>query len=98
MNKKHFVVHLLPSRPDFAQTVTEEEQSVMQAHVAYWKELMREGTALVFGPVLHPKGAYGLGIIVTENEDRLQELLQQDPAARIATHEAFPMMAVTPAG
>lgn len=96
MAKKHFVIHLLPSRPDFAQTMTDEERSIMQAHVDYWKEHMREGTMLVFGPVLHPKGTYGLGIVATDDEESLQRLLQNDPASQIAQYEAFPMMAVTP--
>lgn len=96
MKKKHFAVHLLPPRPDFAQTMTDDERSIMQAHVAYWKEHMKEGTMLVFGPVLHPKGTYGLGIVATESEENLQRLLEADPASQIAQYESFPMMAVTP--
>lgn len=96
MNKKHFVIHLLPSRPDFAQTMTDGERSIMQAHIAYWKEHMQKGAMLVFGPVLHPKGTYGLGIVATESEESLQRLLAADPASQIAQYESFPMMAVTP--
>lgn len=98
MNKKHFVIHLLPPRADFAQTMTDEERGLMQAHVDYWKKHMQEGTMLVFGPVLHPKGSYGLGIVATDSEESLQDLLRNDPASQLGQYEAFPMMAVTPAG
>lgn len=55
MEKKYYVLHLLPSRPDFAQTMTDEERSIMMSHVAYWTELMNQGKVLAFGPVLAPK-------------------------------------------
>ena len=36
MGKQHFVIYLNPSRPDFAQTMTDEERSIIQQHVEYW--------------------------------------------------------------
>jgi uncharacterized protein YciI len=97
MDKKHFVIHLFPSRPDFATTMSDEERSIMQAHTTYWMEYMNKGVMLVFGPVLHPQGAYGLGIIAVESEEAVQPLLNNDPATSIARYEYFPMMAMTPA-
>jgi hypothetical protein len=43
MNKKYFALKLNPSRPDFAQTMTDEEKSIMQQHAAYWKNYMDQG-------------------------------------------------------
>lgn len=97
MDKKYFVLHLLPSRSDFAQTMTEEERAVMMEHIAYWTKLMNEGKVLVFGPVLDPAEVYGLGIVSVDNEEEVREFIANDPAAKINKYEYFPMKAVVPA-
>lgn len=96
MDKKYFVLKLIPNRPDFAQTMTDEERAIMQQHVAYWNDYMDKGIMLVFGPVLDPKGMYGLGIIAVDSEAQMKELIAHDPAAKINRYEFYPMMAVTP--
>ena len=97
MAKQYFALYLLPSRPDFAQTMTEEERGIMMKHVAYWTDLMNEGKVVVFGPVMDPKKVYGLGIIGVENEQEVKEFISNDPAATINRYEYFPMQAVVPA-
>ena len=94
MNKKYFAVYLLPSRPDFAQTMTDEERSIMEEHVTYWLEKMKQGKVVTFGPVLDPEGTYGLGIISVDDEGELKSFIEHDPAARINKYEYFPMMAI----
>jgi hypothetical protein len=37
--------------------MTEAERNVMQEHAIYWKGLIDRRTAIVFGPVLDPKGS-----------------------------------------
>lgn len=96
MDKKYFVLHLLPMRPDFAQTMTEEERSIMMKHVAYWTEIMNQGKVLVFGPVLDPHSVYGLGIIVVDNEQEVIDFIENDPASKINKYEYFPMRAMVP--
>ncbi len=96
MDKKYFVLHLLPCRPDFAFTMTAEEQNIMVQHVGYWKELMKNGKVLVFGPVLDPKGPYGLGIVAVDSEQEIATFIGNDPASMINTYEYFPMRAVVP--
>jgi uncharacterized protein len=96
MEKKYFVLHLLPSRPDFAQTMTADERAIMLQHVAYWTEIMNQGKVLVFGPVLDPKEIYGLGIIAADSEEEVKDLIANDPATSINTYEYFPMKAVLP--
>ena len=97
MDKKYFALYLLPSRPDFAQTMNEDERSIMMKHVAYWTELMNQGKVVAFGPVLDPKEVYGLGIIAVEDEQEVKEFISNDPAATINRYEYFPMNAVVPA-
>ena len=96
MDKKHFVLYLLPSRPDFAQTMTDEERSIMGEHVAYWTEKMKEGKVVAFGPVLDPESVYGLGIITVDDEREVTSFIENDPAGKINTYQYFPMMAVVP--
>ena len=94
MNKKYFVLYLLPSRPDFAQTMTEEERAIMLEHVAYWTEKMKQGKVVAFGPVLDPESTYGIGIVSAEDELELRSFIEHDPAAKINKYEFFPMMAI----
>jgi uncharacterized protein YciI len=97
-NKKFFVLHLLPSRPDFAQTMTDEERAIMGQHVAYWTGKMNEGVAYAFGPVLDPEGTYGLGIVGLDSEEELASFIAADPAGVINRYEYFPMLAIVPEG
>lgn len=96
MDKKYFVLHLLPSRPDFAQTMTDEERAIMMKHVAYWTEIMNQEKVLAFGPVLDPKEVYGLGIISADSEQEVKDFIANDPATKINKYEYFPMKAVVP--
>lgn len=96
MDKKHYVLHLLPSRPDFAKTMSEEEYSIMQDHIAYWMDLMNKGKVLVFGPVFNPKETYGLGIVSVDSEEEVKDFITNDPAGKINKYEYFPMNAVVP--
>ena len=70
MSKQFFALKLIPPRPTFAQDMTDEERSIMQQHVAYWMELMKQGKVVVFGPVLDPQSVYGLGIVTVNNEKK----------------------------
>ena len=94
--KKYFLLKLIPPRPTFSQDMTAEERSVMQQHVTYWTDQMNKGFVLAFGPVLAPKGAYGLGIITVDNQDQVNEFIAHDPANGLNKYEFYPMMAVTP--
>ena len=96
MARQFFAVYLNPSRPDFALTMSDSEKAIMQQHVAYWTEKMREGKVYAFGPVMDPKEIYGLGIVGVENEQELKDMFADDPAGKINKYEYFPMRAVVP--
>jgi len=96
MNKKYFAVRLNPSRPHFAQTMTEEERSIMQQHGAYWREYMNKGKVIVFGPVLDPNAVYGLGVLAVDDEQEVKDFIAGDPANKINSYEYHPMLAVIP--
>ncbi len=93
MNKRFFAVKLLPPRPDFAQTMTDDEKAIMLEHAEYWQQYMDKGIVHAFGPVLDPKGVYGFGIVSVDDEDQLNEFINNDPSLRINTVEYYPMIA-----
>lgn len=96
MNKKYFALKLNPSRPDFAQTMTAKERSIMQEHLVYWQGLMNKGKVIVFGPVLDPKAVYGFGVVCVDEEQEVKDFIAGDPAARINSYEYYSMLAVVP--
>ncbi len=97
---KPFVYRLLPPRPTFAQDMTADERGVMQSHSAYLRGLAAKGEAVAFGPVLDPKGSWGVGIFQVESEARMNEIASRDPAilsGRGFAYEILPMAALVTA-
>lgn len=93
----YYLCRLLPPRPSFPIDMTEAEGKVMQEHVGYWTALLQKGTAVAFGPVLDPKGAWGAGILGVQSEDELRAIQANDPAIRGKigmSYEAHPMPGV----
>ena len=89
-----FLCRLLPPRPTFPMDMTDAERKVMEAHVAYWTGLAREGKAVAFGPVGDPKGPWGCGIVEVADEAAIKSLTSRDPAMTGGigmTYEILPM-------
>jgi len=83
---------LIPPRSTFAQDMTEAERKIMQEHATYWRDLSDRGIAIIFGPVLDPKGTWGLAIIEVEDESEAHTLGRNDPAVQAGlTFEVNPM-------
>jgi uncharacterized protein len=94
--KKHYYIRLNPPRPSFAMDLTYEEKKIMQEHGAYWRDLQSKGYVLVFGPVMDPKGVFGVGIIEVEDESMLADFEKNDPALKAGnTYEVYPMRVTT---
>ncbi len=92
------MLYLVPPRPDFAMTVSQEERSVMLQHVAYWSEFRKNRVALAYGPVMDPKGPYGLDIVAVDDEKQLMALMENDPARGLNRYEYFEIKAVLAEG
>jgi uncharacterized protein YciI len=71
--------------------MTNEEKLVMQHHVNYWKPYVDNGIVLVLGPVLDPKGGFGIAVIGVEDEKQLETLIANDPANGLNSYEVYPM-------
>src|SRR5512135_3102385 len=93
--KKHFFLKLNPPRPSFMVDMSGEERSIMEQHVAYWAPYVNDGTVIVLGPVMDPKGGFGIAIVGVESEEQLQRLVAKDPANGLNQYEIYPMRAVT---
>lgn len=94
--KKHFFLRLIPPRPDFPLTMTKEERSIMQEHIVFWQDLLVKGICIVYGPVFDPKGAFGIGIIESEDDEIVKYIEKNDPSVKkgLNRFEVFPMKAV----
>jgi uncharacterized protein YndB with AHSA1/START domain len=98
---QYFLCRLLPPRPSFAQDMNAEEAEVMKRHANYWANLLQRKTAVVFGPVADPKGAWGVGIIRASDETEVNRLRDADPAissGRGFRYEVLPMLRAVVAG
>jgi uncharacterized protein YciI len=93
MNKQHFFMKLIPPRPTFAQDMTAEERAVMQQHVQYVGEAFKQGSVLIYGPVLVPEGAYGMAVLEMADAAAVQNFLAGDPSIKSGLNTAvfYPM-------
>lgn len=55
---------------------------------------MKHGVMLVVGPVLDPKGVYGLGVVAVDDEEQLKNLIEGDPASIINRYEQLSNMSL----
>ena len=94
---KHFLCRLLPPRPTFASDMTPDERAAIEAHQTYLRGLAAKGAAIAFGPVLDPKGSWGVGIFAVESDEAMAAIARDDPAilsGRGFSYEILPMAAL----
>jgi uncharacterized protein len=94
---KYFLCKLIPPRPTFSMEMTDQEKAVMQKHADYWREQASKRFAIVVGPVLDPKGVWGVAVLAVEDEAHLQQVTQNDPAMLSKLgfqYETYPMPSV----
>jgi len=96
MEKKYFFVRLNSRRPTFPMDITPEERTIMMAHRVYWDGWQAQGKVVVFGPVMDPKGPFGMGVVGVEDEEEIRALIGGDPAVSLVEGEFFPMVAILP--
>lgn len=95
MEKKQYFLKLIPPRSTFMTDMTPSEKTIMHEHIAYWAPYVNDGTVIVLGPVLDPKGGYGIAVVEVEDETTLNQLIGLDPANGLNRYECYPMRAVT---
>ena len=75
--------------------MSDEERGIMIKHVAYWAPYVDDGTVIVLGPVMDPKGGYGMAVVSVESEEELNQIIDSDPANGLNSYEVHPMRVVT---
>jgi uncharacterized protein YciI len=80
--KLRFFMKLIPPRTTFPGDITPEEAKLMQQHEDYWVEQFKKGTVLIIGPVLDPKGAFGMAVLETATEEEARTLAMNDPSVK----------------
>jgi hypothetical protein len=93
-----FLYRLLPPRPSFPQDMSQEEAEAMNRHVGYWQDLLNREVALAFGPVLDPRGTWGLGLLDLDDEEAARAVGEDDPAvlSGTCTYEVVPVQLLRP--
>jgi uncharacterized protein len=79
---KSWFVRLIPPRPTFDKDASSSEQALMEQHFAYWKDLNDKGVCLFGGPVLDPKGVFGILVIRAATEDEARGIASADPSVK----------------
>ncbi len=79
---KSWLIRLIPPRPTFDKDATPAEQVLMEQHFVYWKDLNEKGVCLFGGPVLDPKGVYGILVVKAASEDEARALGSADPSVK----------------
>ena len=78
----HFLFKLIPPRPSFPADMSEAEGAIMEAHFGYWAEVIADGKAVAYGPVMDPQGTYGIAVVEVSDEATAQSIADDDPAIR----------------
>ncbi|QRO00731.1 hypothetical protein JRI60_17710 [Archangium violaceum] len=86
-----FFIRLIANRPNFAMSMTADEQATMRAHGEFLQGQLAAGTLVVAGPVLEPAGVFGMAVFEAESMDEVRRILERDPAKAIGRHEIAPM-------
>lgn len=95
----HFFAKLHGPRTTFPADITPEEMALMKAHSDYWREQMRKGYVVVFGPVRDPAAAYGVLVMQLPDGIAAASLINDDPVIKADCgfrFECHPMHAVLP--
>ncbi len=80
MNKQHFYFKLIPPRATFPSDITDEEQALMAQHSDYCQQQFEAGKLLLYGPVMSPDGAFGVGILEVADEAEARTFGENDPS------------------
>ncbi|WNG20755.1 YciI family protein [Cystobacter fuscus] len=91
MPSSFFFARLVPNRPDFAMSMTADEQATMRAHGEFLQAQLAAGTLVVAGPVLDPASVFGMAVFEAESMDEVRRLLERDPASAVGRYEVVPM-------
>ena len=79
---RNWLIRIILPRPTFDKDIAPPEQALMRAHFLYWKDLFDKGVCVFGGPVLDPKGVYGIVVVRARSEDEARRLALADPSVK----------------
>jgi uncharacterized protein YciI len=93
MANQHFFIKLIPPRSTFPADITDAERGLMAAHSDYCQRQFNAGKLLVYGPVMSPDGAFGMGILEVADEAEARQFGGNDPSVvgGLNRFEIYPM-------
>ena len=80
--KKHFYAIIKPYRKDFILNPIENENTIMERHFSYLKNLLKNNKLYLAGPTLIESDPFGVIIFETDTEEEARDLLMQDPSIK----------------
>jgi uncharacterized protein YciI len=92
MSKQHYYFKLIPPRPTFPFDIT-RRKALMDEHSVYFERQFNAGKLLLYGPVLVPKGAFGLAVLEVAAETEARQFGENDPSVKGGLNrcEFYPM-------
>lgn len=75
-----FLYKTFPPRANFIETITPEEDKILEEHFLYLQDLTRRGVVYIAGPVTD--GRFGIVVFDAESEINAREIMLSDPAAK----------------
>jgi uncharacterized protein YciI len=76
--KQLFLLTLSPSRPNFIETLTEDEKEKISEHFEYFKLLMEKDVLFMAGRT--DSASLGLGMLFAKNHTEALNIVKADPA------------------
>ena len=62
------------------EDMDDREREILARHTAYWDRAIERGTAVLYGPVFGPRGAWGLGVFHAGDGKEARAFVDADPA------------------
>ncbi|SPP92972.1 YciI family protein [Bradyrhizobium vignae] len=79
---KAYLCKFIPPRADFLSTLTSEEAKWIKEHGAFLDSLTNERVVVAHGPVMDPKGGYGVSIWQIADDQDIEMITSQDPIVK----------------
>jgi uncharacterized protein YciI len=79
---KYYYTRLNGPRPTFPMDMTPAERAIMAEHGAYLRTYSEKGWAVAFGPVMDPKGPFGVAIWEVPDDTDLKAICDADPTIK----------------
>ena len=92
---KYYLCKYIPPRADFLTTMTDEEKAWMAQHGAFLDDLLNKGQIVAHGgPVMDPKGGYGVSLYQIADDQDITLITSEDPLVKNGAghYEHYPML------